>query len=104
MKKKLIAFLLLFALIAGAVPALANEPTDASVVADVLLVRPVSLASIVVGSVVFVIALPFSLPTRSAGKVGQRMVLDTVEFTFVRPVGDFDYKLGTWGQAQDTAK
>jgi hypothetical protein len=98
MRKKLIVFLAVFALIAGAAQVLANEPTDTTIIPDVLLIRPLGLASIVVGSVVFVISLPVALPTRSVGKVGQRLVLDPVEFTFVRPIGDFDYKLGTWMQ------
>jgi hypothetical protein len=103
MRKNLIAFLVVFALIASAAPALAKEPTETDIIPDVLLVRPVSLASIVVGSVIFVIALPAALPTGSVGKVGRRLVLDPVEFTFVRPVGDFDYKLGTWGKTKDAA-
>ena len=96
MRKKLIAFLVVFALIASAAPALANEPTDAYIIPDVLLVRPIGLAAIVLGSVIFVVSLPVALPTGSVGKVGQRLVADPVEFTFVRPIGDFDYKLGTW--------
>jgi len=44
----------------------------------------------------FVVALPVSLPSRSVGNVGQRLVLDPVEFTFIRPVGNFDYRLGAW--------
>lgn len=104
MKKKMIAILVVFALIASAAPALANEPTDATIVPDVLLVRPAGLAAIVLGSVLFVVALPVAIPTGSIGKVGQRLVLDPVEYTFVRPIGDFDYKLGTWKTARESAK
>lgn len=96
MRRKLIAFLVVFALIASAAPALANEPTDEYIIPDVLLVRPMGLAAIVLGSVIFVVSLPVALPSGSVGIVGQRLVADPVEFTFVRPIGDFDYKLGTW--------
>jgi len=90
MRKKLIAFLVVFALLTGTVPAIAaNDISDADVIADALLVRPVGLASIVLGSVIFVAALPFSLPSRSVGKVGQLIVVDPCKFTFVRPMGDF---------------
>jgi hypothetical protein len=102
MKKKLIAFLVMLALIAGATPTLANEPTDAYIIPDVLLARPLGLAAIVLGSVIFVIALPVSIPSGSVKKVGQRLVSDPVEFTFVRPVGDFDYRLGTWQRNEDS--
>ena len=104
MRKKLIALLVVFALIASAAPALANEPTDAYIIPDVLLVRPIGLVAIVLGSVIFVVSLPVALPTGSVGKVGQRLVEDPVEFTFVRPIGDFDYKLGTWRRTKDTAQ
>ncbi|MCK7488989.1 MAG: hypothetical protein MZU79_01135 [Anaerotruncus sp.] len=49
MRKKLIAFLVVFALIASAVPAFANEPTEEYIIPDVLLVRPIGLAAIVLG-------------------------------------------------------
>ena len=86
MRKKLIALLVVFALIASAAPALANEPTDAYIIPDVLLVRPIAL------------------PTGSVEKVGQRLVADPFEFTFVRPIGDFDYELGTWMRTTGAAQ
>lgn len=89
MRKKLIAFLVIFALIMSTVPAMAD---DADIIADTLIVRPLSLASIALCSVIFVAALPFSIPTFSVGTVGKLMVVDTFKFTFVRPVGDFNYK------------
>lgn len=96
MRKKIAVFMMVFTLVAVAAPAMANEPTDATIIGDVLLARPLGLAMIAAGSVLFVVALPVSLPSGSVGNVGQRLVLDPVEFTFVRPVGNFDYRLGTW--------
>jgi len=104
MRKKLIALLVVFALIASAAPALANEPTDAYIIPDVLLVRPIGFAAIVLGSVIFVVSLPIALPTGSVEKVGQRLVADPFEFTFVRPIGDFDYELGTWMRTTGAAQ
>ncbi|MCK7489450.1 MAG: hypothetical protein MZU79_03840 [Anaerotruncus sp.] len=69
-----------------------------------MLVRPIGLAAIVLGSVIFVVSLPVALPTGSVGKVRQRLVADPVEFTFVRPIGDFDYKLGTWMRTNGAAQ
>lgn len=89
MKKTLIAFLVIFALVTSMVPAMANDSKDAEIIADALFVRPFSLASIVIGSVVFVVALPFSIPTRSVGIVGQIVVVDPCKYTFVRPMGEF---------------
>jgi hypothetical protein len=100
MRKKLIAFLVVFALIASAAPVLA-EPTDTEIIPDVLIARPCGLATTVLGSVLFVVSLPVAIPSGSVKNVGRRLVLDPVEFTFIRPVGDFDYRLGTW-PAKDT--
>ncbi len=96
MRKKIAVFLVLLSLVAFTGPVSANEPNDATIIGDILLARPLGLAMIAAGSVLFVVALPVSLPSRSVGNVGQRLVLDPVEFTFIRPVGNFDYRLGAW--------
>jgi hypothetical protein len=96
MKKKLITFLVVLFMILSTVPVSAYETSDIDIIGDVFFARPGGIAAIVAGSAIFVLALPFSLPTRSAHVVGQRLVLDPVEFTFCRPVGDFHYKLGYW--------
>ena len=92
MRKKLIAFLVIFALIMSAVPTMASEIDDADIIVDALVVRPVSFASIVVGSVIFVVVLPFSIPSHSVGTVGQQIVVAPARYTFVRPLGDFNYE------------
>ncbi len=101
MRKKIAVFLVVLALVAYAAPAMANDPTDATIIGDVLLARPLGLAMIAAGSVLFVVSLPVAIPSRSVGNVGQRLVLDPVEFTFIRPVGNFDYTLGTWLKADN---
>jgi hypothetical protein len=64
------------------------------VVADVLFVRPVSLAAAVVGTAMFFVALPFSIPSGSVEKSGKLLVSEPFEYTFARPLGDFNYKTG----------
>lgn len=76
MKKKLIVFLMVLALIVSALPVLANQPTDAEIVPDVLIVRPLGLLAIATGAVIFVISLPFSIPSGSVQTVGKRLVVD----------------------------
>lgn len=93
MKKILIALLVVFTLVTSTAPAMAaiaSDTKDADVIADALVVRPIGIASIVLGSVIFVVALPFSIPTRSVGKVGKLIVVDPCKYTFVRPMGDFN--------------
>ena len=94
MKKKLIAFLIMFVLIASTAPALANEPADDNIISDVLFVRPISLAATAVGAVIFVVALPVSIPSGSVERVGQRLVVDPLKYTFVRPIGHFNSNQG----------
>ena len=95
MKRKALALFLAFCMVLSTVPAFAGEPTDGmGVVADVLFVRPVSLAAVVVGTVMYVVALPFSIPSGSVEKSGKLLVSEPFEYTFARPLGDFDYKVG----------
>ena len=96
MKKTAIAILVLCALIAVSTPSLAETPKDGmAVVADVLLVRPVGLVTIVFGSVMWVVALPFSIPSDSVETAGTLLVGDPCRYTFKRPLGDFDFRPGT---------
>ncbi|MCC4115485.1 hypothetical protein LLG90_09000 [Aromatoleum toluclasticum] len=59
--------------------------------ADLLLVRPLGLVGTVIGAAVFVVALPFTLPTGSAGDAAHELVGKPFEYTFNRPLGDFHY-------------
>ncbi len=95
MKKTSIALLVVCALLASTAQAFAEPPQDGmAIVADVLFVRTVGLVSIVAGTAMFIVALPFSLPSGSVEKSGQLLVEDPFQYTFARPLGDFDYKVG----------
>ena len=94
MKKTSIALLVVCALIASTAPAFAEATDGAAVICDLLIARPVGLASIVIGSVMYVVALPFSIPSDSVDKTGKLLVVDPFKYTFSRPLGDFDYRVG----------
>lgn len=84
---------LLFALAAapaGAVTMEEAEPSSTAIVFDVLITRPLGLAAAALGAAVFVVALPFSIPTRSVGLAADKLVSDPLRFTFKRPVGEID--------------
>ncbi len=90
MKKILIALVIAGLMTGSVAPALAAETPDGMVViADVLLVRPVSLAAVVIGSAMWVVALPFSIPSGSVGVASEALVAEPFRYTFTRPVGDF---------------
>ncbi len=59
----------------------------AAMIADTLIARPLGLASIVIGSTMFVVALPFSAPANSVGIAATKMIVEPTQFTFTRPLG-----------------
>ncbi len=66
-----------------------SDPT--TVAADALLGRPLCFAATVVGSAIFVVALPVALTSKSVHSTAQALVVKPARATFVRPLGDFDY-------------
>ena len=63
------------------------ETEDIPVIIDVLILRPVGLASCVVGLAAAVIALPFAIPSGSMKKVSQALIEEPFYYTFKRPLG-----------------
>ena len=47
-----------------------------AIIADGLLLRPGGLVATVVGTAVFVVTLPFSIPTKSVDKAAQKLIVD----------------------------
>jgi hypothetical protein len=93
--KSLITSLTLAIFLAVSLPgtALANESgtesgDDAAIVFDLVILRPAGLIATAAGSVVFVVALPFSLITGSVGKTFNALVAGPAEYTFWRTMGD----------------
>lgn len=82
-------------LLVVSIPALAlaiDEEKDITIPVDIILARPLGLASIAVGTSLFVISLPFTAISGSVGKAASILIFRPVDFTFNRPIGDFDYK------------
>ena len=98
MKRKWTALLVALVIITSAAPAYAEITQSDLVVLDVALIRPVGIVSVVVGTALFILSLPVSIPSGSVGTAANSLVKDSFEYTFIRPVGDFDYELGTWGK------
>ena len=68
-----------------------DEPNAAGMIlVDAFLLRPLGLAATVLGTATFIVTLPFSLPTRSAGKAAKVLVVKPAKFTFARPLGEVD--------------
>lgn len=69
----------------------ANASTE-QIEADVIVVRPVSFLATVLGSVVFVVTLPFTVPCHGVQKAADALVVKPAQYTFTRELGDVD----TW--------
>ena len=66
-----------------------DDGSPEAIAADVLVARPACLVATVVGSAVFVLALPFAAMSKSTKKVGQTLVGGPAKATFTRELGDF---------------
>ncbi len=90
MKIRLAAICVAVLLFTAAPPTLALGSQSAdpgAIVVDVLLVRPLGLVSTTLGATIFIISLPFAIPSRSVATVGKKLVVDPIKFTFTRPLG-----------------
>jgi uncharacterized membrane protein len=67
-----------------------NHEEDIKMAGDILVARPLGLIATVGGTVLFIVALPFSLLGGNTQEVYQQLVVKPAKYTFVRPVGHFD--------------
>ncbi|HYD50915.1 MAG TPA: hypothetical protein VEB21_21340 [Terriglobales bacterium] len=66
------------------------EPSAAAMAADVLISRPLSLVTTVIGSVLFVGSMPFSAAAGDVETPAARLVGDPARYTFRRPLGELE--------------
>ena len=64
-----------------------ENPTALAMAGDLVVARPLLLVMTVVGTVAYIISLPFSLAGGNAGQAGETLVLDPAEATFIRCLG-----------------
>lgn len=89
--KKFLAVLAISAVTALPVMAEDQLPEDRRggdmAVWDLILTRPIGLLGIIGGSVVFVVALPFTIPSGSVDAAATELVKKPIDYTFKRPLG-----------------
>ena len=66
-----------------------QDPSAGAMIADFVLVRPFAIVGLVVGSVFFVIALPFSAIGGNIKASAKSLVVKPAKYSFVRPLGEF---------------
>jgi hypothetical protein len=67
-----------------------DDVSAEAIIADGLLLRPGGAIATLLGTVVFVVTLPFSIPTKSVDKAAQKLVVEPAQYTFVRPLGQIE--------------
>jgi hypothetical protein len=67
----------------------AANDNDIATITDVALVRPGCFLATLLGSAVFVVALPFAAASGSIRQTADTLVVSPAQATFTRPVGDF---------------
>ena len=67
----------------------AEEPTSGEMIYDVTIVRPIGMIATALGSVFFIISLPFSALAGNVDAASEELVKKPARYTFIRPLGDF---------------
>ncbi len=95
---RFIAFLLIATLVivpcATAASAASQSTSDdigaGAMAVDFFVVRPVGIVSVVFGTAVFIVSLPFSALGGNAGSAAKKLVAAPFNYTFTRKLGYFE--------------
>ena len=92
MRAKLLISICVLAIGLGAFPSrcAAEVGGPLETAADAIVVRPACLVATTVGSVVFLIALPWAAASKSIKQTADALVVKPAAATFTRPLGDMD--------------
>jgi hypothetical protein len=88
MRKIVVVLIAAIVLIAASGPAFAADAENIPV--DVLIIRPITLVGTVLGTALFVVSLPFSIPSGSVKMTARKLIVKPFKYTFTRPLGEFD--------------
>ena len=55
---------------------------------DLLVARPLGIAAGIIGSTIFVVALPFTLPSGNVGNAADMFIVQPFQFSFTRKIPD----------------
>jgi len=89
--KKTVAILLALMIIFTSSAVFAKEkPEAANIIGDMVLLRPLGLCSLVIGTAFFIVSLPMAAVSQSTKQTAEVLVADPFKFTFTRPLGEID--------------
>ncbi len=92
LKRVLVGGMIVLFMSASASVSGAREPKGARVedIVDLVVLRPAGCIATVAGAGLFVLTLPFTVPTRSVNEAAQAFVVAPFNYTFSRPFPDRD--------------
>jgi len=92
MKAKLVTTICVLAVTLGSVASSAASEGSGplTVATDAVVIRPACLVATVLGSAIFVVALPMATISKSVRKTADTRVAKPAKATFTRPLGDMD--------------
>jgi len=89
--KKTVAILLAIMIIFTASAVFAKDkPGAANIIGDMVLLRPLGVCSLVIGTAFFIVSLPIAAISQSTKQTAEVLVADPFKFTFTRPLGEID--------------
>jgi len=65
-----------------------SRPNSGEIFLDMLIMRPVMLVGTVIGAAAFIVSLPFSALGGNVAETAETLVMEPVQYTFLRPLGD----------------
>lgn len=97
-RKKVVVMMMVFSLVGLLVPNgfaqetwKANDPsTDEWMMLDIVVVRPLGILAGLLGSGIFVLSLPYTIPTKGVNQAAEIFVKRPFKFSFTRPCPDED--------------
>ena len=89
--KKTVAILLALMIIFTSSAVFAKDKPDAgAIIGDMILLRPLGICTLVVGTAFFIVTLPIAVTSQSSKQTAQVLVADPFNFTFTRPLGEIE--------------
>ena len=67
-----------------------ERPGGLAIAVDLVVGRPLGLVGSVLGTAIFIAGLPFEVLSGDVEGPGKRLVVEPLEFTFTRPLGEFN--------------
>lgn len=91
--KKIFLFSLIFFFLIGTLPLTSlaiddDTRRDEMNILDLVLARPLGVAAGIIGTGIFIISLPFTIPTKSVEKAANMLIVEPFKFSFAREFPD----------------